>query len=279
MKSRVHPKYKTKYHVGNWPKYERALVRRGDVTLWLSADAIAAWKPAPSRRRGGQRKFSDCAIETALTLRLVFGLPLRQAEGFLRSVLSLMRVDLDTPDHTTLSRRSQDLNIEFHRVPANGPIHLIIDATGLSIVGEGEWAAVKHGGHGRRGWKKLHLGVDGSGAIVAHVLTDGNVDDAPTGLVLIDAVDVDISRVTADGAYDTIAVYEATAVCGATVVIPPTKTAAVSRRRPRSTARDRSRPHHHEGEADRTPPMEEGVRLPSTGASGERLLPVQVDHW
>ena len=98
MKSRVHPKYKTKYHVGNWPEYERALVRRGDITLWLSADAIDAWTPRPSGRRGGQRKFSDQAIETALTLRLVFGLPLRQAEGFLRSVLSVMRVDLDTPE-------------------------------------------------------------------------------------------------------------------------------------------------------------------------------------
>ena len=106
MRSRVHPKYKTKYHVCNWPEYECALVRRGDVTFWLSADAIAAWKPAPSGRRGAQRKFSDCAIETALTLRLVFRLPLRQAEGFLRSVLSMMRVDLDAPDHTTLSRRS-----------------------------------------------------------------------------------------------------------------------------------------------------------------------------
>ncbi len=232
MKSRVHPKYKTKYNVGNWPKYERALVRRGDVTLWLSADAIAAWKPASSGRRGGQRKFSDCAIETALTLRLVFGLPLRQAEGFLRSVLSVMLVDLDAPDHTTLSRRSRDLSVEFHRVPANGPIHLIVDATGLSIVGEGEWAAVKHGGRGRRGWKKLHLGVDRSGAIVAHTLTDGNADDAATGLKLIDAVDSDLASVTADGAYDTIAIYEAADVRGAKVVVPPTITAAVSRRRP-----------------------------------------------
>ena len=240
MKSRVHPKYKTKYHVGNWPEYERALVQRGDVTLWLSADAIDAWTPQPSGRRGGQRKFSDRAIETALTLRLVFGLPLRQAEGFLRSVLSMMRVDLDAPDHTTLSRRSRDLSVEFHRVPANGPIHLIVDATGLSIVGEGEWAAVKHGGRGRRGWKKLHLGVDRSGAIVAHTLTDGNADDAPTGLKLINAVDGNISSVTGDGAYDTIAIYEAAAARGATVVVPPTIPLAVSRRQPRASLRDRT---------------------------------------
>ena len=107
MKSRVHPKYKTRYHVANWSEYDRALVQRGDVTLWLSADAIDAWKPAASGRPGGQRRFSDAAIETALTLRLVFRLPLRQTEGFVRSILILMRADLDAPDHTTLSRRAQ----------------------------------------------------------------------------------------------------------------------------------------------------------------------------
>ena len=238
MKSRVHPKYKTKYQVRNWPEYERGLVRRGDLTLWLSVDAIAAWTPAPSGRRGGQRKFSDHAIETALTLRLVFGLPLRQAEGFLRSVLSLMNVDLEAPDHTTLSRRSQHVAVELHRVPAKGPIHLIVDSTGLSIVGEGEWAAVKHGGRGTRGWKKLHFGVDGSGAIVAQVLTAWSADDATTGLTLIDAVEGNISRVTADPAHDTIAIYEAAGARGATVVVPPTKTDAVSRRKPRASARD-----------------------------------------
>ena len=238
MKSRVHPTYKTKYRVGNWPEYERALVERGDVTLWLSADATDAWTPSPSGRRGGQRRFSDLAIETALTLRLVFKLPLRQAEGFLRSVMSLMNLDLEAPDHTTLSRRSQHLDVAFHLVPANEPIHLIVDSSGLSIVGEGEWAAAKHGGRGTRGWKKLHLGVDGSGAIVARVLTDGSADDAQTGLALIDAVDRAVSRFTADGAYDTVAIYAAAR--GARVVVPPPKTAAVSRRRPRASPRDRT---------------------------------------
>ncbi len=111
MKSRVHPKYKTKYQVSTWANYDRALVQRGDITLWISQDAIASWKPAPSGRRGAQRKFSDHAIETALMLRLVFKLPLRQAEGFLRSVLCLMGVNLEAPDHTTLSRRSQRLDL------------------------------------------------------------------------------------------------------------------------------------------------------------------------
>ena len=98
-----------------------------------------------------------------------------------------MRADLEAPDHTTLSRRSQPLDLGLHLVSPNEAIHLIVDGTGLSIVGEGEWAVVRHGGRGRRGWKKLHLGVDGSGAILAQVLTDANVDEAQTALTLIDA--------------------------------------------------------------------------------------------
>ncbi len=105
MKSRVHAKYKTKYRVGKWDEYDRALVHRGDITLWISTDATDAWKPALSGRRGEQRKFSDHAIETALMLRLVFKLPLRQTEGFLRSVLSLMGVDLEAPDHSRSPRK------------------------------------------------------------------------------------------------------------------------------------------------------------------------------
>ena len=110
-------KYKTKYRVGNWSAYEQALVQRGDVTLWLSADATDAWRPSPSGRPGAPKTFSDCAIETALTLRLVFRLPLRQAEGFLRSVLSLMGVDLEAPTTPRSPDESQSLAVEFRRIP------------------------------------------------------------------------------------------------------------------------------------------------------------------
>ena len=241
MNSRVHPKYKTKYRVNNWAEYDLALVQRGDITLWISEDAISSWKPAPAGMRGAQRKFSDHAIETALTLRLVFNLPLRQAEGFLRSVLSLMSIDLESPDHTTLSRRGQGLNVDLHRVACDKPIHLIIDSTGLSIVGEGEWAAAKYGGRGRRGWKKLHLGVNRSGVIVAGALTDGNADDARTAFDLIDEVEGDIASFTADAAYDTIAIYDSSSARGTEVVIPPSKSATRSRRRRSlSSARDRT---------------------------------------
>ncbi|AMY09525.1 hypothetical protein LuPra_02742 [Luteitalea pratensis] len=129
MKSRVHPTYKTRYRVGNWRACERARVRRGDVTLWLSPDALAAWGVPASGRPGGQQRFSDLAIETALTLRLVFGLALRQTEGFVRSILTVMRAGLDAPDQKTLSRRSQWLDVAVRNLPAKGPLHLIVDST------------------------------------------------------------------------------------------------------------------------------------------------------
>ena len=208
MKSKVHPRYKTKYRVANWAAYNQALVRRGDVTVWVSSEAIAAWTPGRSGRRGGQRRYSDLAIETALTLRLLYHLPLRQAEGFLHALFGMMRLDLSAPDYTTLSRRSQHLRRRLRPVPPGEGIHLVLDSTGLSIVGAGEWATAKHGGRGRRGWRKLHLGVDQSGVIRVHTLTEATGDDATTALDLLTAVDGPLVRVTADAAYDTVAVYE-----------------------------------------------------------------------
>jgi len=240
MNSRVHPKYKTKYRVSNWAPYDRALVGRGDVTLWVSPAAIATWEPAGVGTRGGQWKYSDVAIETALTLRLLFHLPLRQTEAFLHSLFGMMGIDLSAPDHTTLSRRGQCLDLKLDRVSTGKCVRLIVDSTGLSILGEGEWAAAKHGGDGKRGWKKLHLGVDRSGVIVAHALTEATVDDATTAIELIHTVDGCVASVTGDAAYDSIAFYDAVGARGASVVVPPTKTARVSRGRPRSSARDRT---------------------------------------
>ncbi|MCP5068169.1 MAG: IS5 family transposase, partial [bacterium] len=204
-RSKVHPKYKTKYRVKNWPAYDRSLVARGNITLWITPEAREGWRPARTGMRGAQPKFSDLAIETALTLRIVFHLPLRQAEGFLRSILRSMGLDLESPDHTTLSRRGQSLARDLRAVHRQGPVHLLIDSSGLSAYGEGEWAAAKHGVKGRRGWRKLHLCVDARGMILAQCLTDATADDATTGVDLLSEVKETITSVTADGAYDTTA--------------------------------------------------------------------------
>ena len=236
MQSKVHPTYKTQYRVANWPAYHQALVRRGDVTVWVSSDAIAAWTARRSGRRGGQVRYSNLAIETALTLRLISHLPLRQAEGLLHALFGIMRLDLSVPDDTTRSRRRQHLR----SVPPGERLHLVLDSTGLSLVGAGEWAAATHGGCGRRGWRTLHRGVDQSGVIRVHTLTETTGDDATTAVDLRTAVEGPLVRVTADAASDTVAVYATATARGATVVIPPARTANVSGHGPRSPARDRT---------------------------------------
>jgi len=224
-RSRVHPKHKMKYAVANWRDYERALVSRGDITFWLSPDAVSAWKARPSGNRRAQPKFTDLAIETALTLRMVLGLPLRQTEGFLRGLFTLLDVDLEAPDHTTLSRRARALGTKLRVVRPKGPIHLVLDSTGLAIHGEGDWAASKHARRAPQGYRKLHLGVDDSGFIVAQALTASNVDDATTGAEFIRTVKGRLASVTGDGAYDTRDVYAAARARRARVVVPPNRKA------------------------------------------------------
>ena len=158
----------------------------------------------------------------------MFHLPFRQTEGFVRSVFELVGVALEAPDHPTLSRRSRQLDVALNSPLPSGPIDLIIDSTGLSIFGEGEWAAAKHGRRGSQGWKKLHLGVDENGAIVAQKLTGASVDDAKTGVELIEALPHELRTVIGDGAYDTRAFYTAAEERGADVVVPPIKTAKSS---------------------------------------------------
>ena len=144
-----------------------------------------------------------------MAVRLVFDLPLRQTEGFLSSLFEIMGLDLTAPDHTTLSRRGRHLDVRLRRIHTARAIHLIVDSAGLSIVGEGEWAAATHEGKGKRGCKKLHLGVDGSGVIVAQVLTGGDADDAATLPDLLGRFEGELAGFVADTAYDSRQVYDA----------------------------------------------------------------------
>ena len=203
-----HPKYRKKYKIHNWRSYERSLIKRGDLTLWLSEDVIKSWNSDLSQRMGRPKLYSDLAIETALTLRLLFKLPLRQTEGFLKSIFCMMNVGLNVPDHTTLSRRNSLLKTQLKRVEkTNGRVDLVIDSTGLVIHGEGRWTRHKHGKRKRRGWRKLHIGVS-SGLIVASDLTDERGSDgviAPTLITQIGHID----SIVADKGYDQVSVYEA----------------------------------------------------------------------
>ena len=186
-----------------------------------------------------------------------------------------MRLDLSAPDYTTLSRRSQHLRRRLRPVSPGEGLHLVLDSTGLSIVGAGEWAAAKHSGRGRRGWRKLHLGVDQSGVIRVHTLTEATGDDATTAIDLLTAVEGPLVRVTADAAYDTVAVYETAEGAGCDGRRPTGQDGEHIWPRP---AVGRAGSDDHVGEADRPAPLEEGVRVPSSEPSGEHVLPLQVHH-
>jgi len=196
------------YRVRNWSEYDRALVQRGSLTIWVSEDAIAKWKHTGPKQRGGQKEYSDLAIETALTLKEVFHLTNRGTEGLIGSIFQLMRVDLSVPDHTTLSRRGKGLEV---RLPKRKKVigHLVVDSTGLKVYGEGEWKMRKHGKSKRRVWRKIHLSVDSeSGEIQAGALSEAGVSDAHALTTMLAEIDHPIDNFSGDGAYDKRSVYD-----------------------------------------------------------------------
>jgi hypothetical protein len=111
-------------------------------------------------------------------LREAFKLAFRQIEGLMTSVLSLMGLTISAPDQTTVSRRAVTLPVIKATSVPNGPLHVLIDSTGLQVYGAGQWLEAKHGAKSRRTWRKLHLAVDAaSSIIVAQTLTDQDADD------------------------------------------------------------------------------------------------------
>ena len=229
--SRRHKIPKARYRVENWSDYDAALRRRGDLTLWVTPEAIAAWTPPAMGRRGRPSRYSDVAIEAGLMLRLAFGRPWRQTEGLLGSLMRLLGLDLPVPDHTTFSRRSADLEVASVLARMEGPVTVVIDFTELKVFGKGEWHLEKHGGHARRTWRKLHLAVDpDSGVILASELTSNEEGDASLVNPLLDQIARPIGTVLADGANDGEPVSRAVAANSpaAEVIIPPRSTAVPS---------------------------------------------------
>ncbi len=219
-----------RHRVTNWSAYDAALRQRGSLTVWFTDEAIEAWQAEPRTTPGGQPHYSALAITTALTLRAVFRLALRQTEGLVGSILQLLGLDLPVPDHSTLSRRAETLEVPRPRSGC-APVHLLVDSTGLRLCGPGEWLAEKHGSRTRRSWKKLHLGVDAdTGRIVASALTGHDGDDGSQVGPVLEQVDGPVASFTADGAYDRDDVYAEVAVRHpeAAVIVPPRSSAVPS---------------------------------------------------
>ena len=200
MSKPTSPTYKTT----NWADHNAALKRRGSLTIWF--DAEMDWDAKPSRKRARSRTFSDATIQTCLTMKVLFGMALRQTKVFVESLLRLTGLDWPVPDFSSICRRQRTLAVNIPYRGANGPLHLLIDSTGIKVEGEGEWNTRKHGGPKRRVWRKIHIGIDEQTLEIRAVeITGSNTGDAPMLLHLLNQIphDQEIGSVTADGAYDT----------------------------------------------------------------------------
>uniref|UniRef100_UPI0035AE9C36 IS5 family transposase n=1 Tax=Paenirhodobacter enshiensis TaxID=1105367 RepID=UPI0035AE9C36 len=213
---------KPTYKTTNWPAYNQALKQRGSLTVWF--DPSMQWEAVPSGRRGRQQAYSEAAIQACLTLKVLLGLPLRQATGFMASLLDLSGLGWSVPDFSTLSPRQKTLDVTIPYRGSKGPLHLLVDSTGIKVEGEGEWHSRKHGASKRRVWRKIHIGIDEKTLEIRAVeVTSSNVGDAPMLPELLKQIgpDQQIATVTADGAYDTRACHDAIADRGAAAIIPP----------------------------------------------------------
>ena len=222
---------KRSYKTTNWSEYDRGLVNRGSLTLWVSEGAIANWTAKPTGKRGAQRKYSNIAIETALTLRMVFHLPWRQTKGFLQSISKLLKLEINIAHHTTFSRRARTLGtVPIKKTTSGRPIHILIDSTGLTVHNGNNKKPIK-----KRGWRKFHIAVDEkTGDVVASELGGCNNPDASRVPSLLKQIDRPIQSARADSAYDVRSVYEAienhSIDHSPRVLIPPKKNAKVDPR-------------------------------------------------
>ena len=229
-KEQVSEKPKAKYRIRNWATYNESLKKRGSITLWIDEEVLKVWKAKPEaiRGRGGQKQYSDGAIECLLTVKNVYQLAYRQTEGFAGSLGKLLRIELPIPNYSTINRRAKSLKVNLE-TSKKGPIHIVLDSTGLKVYGEGEWKVRQHGYSKRRIWRKLHLGVDeATGEIETELLTGAGVDDAEVTASLLKQTQAKIKQLSGDGAYDKEKVYKAAAAKGVEkITIPPRRDAVL----------------------------------------------------
>jgi hypothetical protein len=223
---------KKTYRVRNWSEYNKSLRNRGSLTFWISEKIVNEWQSKGDRsgKRGRPLKYADALIESALTIRQLFNLPLRATEGFLGSVIELLALHCEIPDYTTLSKRSKQLSINLDYKQTKQARHILVDSTGVQVIGEGEWKVLNHGKTKHQLWRKLHIGIDAeSQEILAVKMTDSVRLDGNYLPGLINKIPGPISQITGDGAYDKKNCYQTAYKRGAKPVFPPQHNAGIQR--------------------------------------------------
>jgi hypothetical protein len=222
-----------KYRTTNWSEYNKSLKSRGSLCIWL--DKEMAWFADGSGKRGRSLTYSDSAIQFCLSLKCLFGLHLRQSIGLVESLLELSGLDWPVPDFSTVSRCQKRLQVVIPYRCNSDVLHLLVDSTGIKMLGEGEWKTKKHGADYRRQWRKVHLGIDSqSMEIRAIEVTSNSIGDAPMLPELLAQIPRSsaIASVTGDGAYDTKACHAAIAAIGASAIIPTRRNAKLWKKFP-----------------------------------------------
>jgi hypothetical protein len=228
--SRRHKIKKALYKVTNWADYNDALRNRGDITIWFTQDAVDNWRPAKTGGRGRPMEYSDHAIETAMLIRQVFKLALRQTEGFMTSIARIMGAAIVIPDFSCISKRTVRLPAIFLTKALKPGSVVIVDSTGLKVYGKDEWHQEKHAVSARRTWRKLHLAIDEHHHVLASELTTPEVGDSTVTAELLAQITTPFDTFIGDGAYDgepvsqTVFDHQPYAL----VIVPPHKTAVVS---------------------------------------------------
>jgi len=209
--------------IRDWAKYNAASKKSGEITFYISQEAIASWvNKSKTGKRGASQQYSDIAIETCLIIRSVYKLSLRKANGFIESLFKIMNLNLRCPDYTTMSRRAEALTITIDSLQTKGPIVVAIDSTGIKVYGEGEWKVRQHGISKRRTWLKLHVAVNvHTLQIESFELTKNDVHDSEIAPSLIKQIKKPIRAMDGDGAYDAVQVYQAAHDVKAQPNIPP----------------------------------------------------------
>lgn len=212
-----------KYRIKNWSSYNRALIQRGSLTVWFDEAALTGWThPKHTGKPGHPFEYGAVAIACALTLKAVYQLALRQTQGLLGSILQLAGLSWEVPTYSTLSRRHHTLEIRLPRQRRSQSLHLVVDATGFKVYGEGEWTVRTHGKKKRRTWRKVHLGFDeATGEVLASEVTESRTHEKEELPGLLAQIEEAIRQVTGDGAFDFQTCYQAIATREAAAGIPP----------------------------------------------------------
>jgi hypothetical protein len=216
-----------RYRIKNWSEYNKALIKRGSLTVWVEDGAIEMWMSQKrSKKRGRPEVYSDEAIIMLLVLREVYHLPLRAMQGLAASIFALMGLDLPIPCYTQVCRRAKKLEKVLKKLSKKGRIDIVFDSTGLKVYGEGEWKVRSHGAGKRRTWKKLHIGIDpDTQEIVMCELTGRDGGDAATAVDMLKDINGELGCLWGDGAYDGRNLRELVHEMKGEMIVPPPKNA------------------------------------------------------